>query len=172
MGNFQVSPDPQLGDMQVSVLWLRGNQVLSVSLNGNINIFDLSLGEAPPARVIVAHQVAITAMTLDSVSNRLYTGSYDGVVCVRDLATAAHTTKVAGNDKRSMCGAAHNGKVTGLALAGEDTVVSIGWDDTMRFANAQTQTYTPDAIGLTGQPVAMATSPMAPGLLVVVSSSI
>jgi WD40 repeat protein len=161
-----LSADPQLGDMQVSVCWLRNNQILSVSLNGNINIFDLG-SPTGPVRTIEAHQVSITALALDTTSQKLYTGSYDGVVCVRDL-VSGQTQKMIGQDKKSICNAVHGGKLAGLVCTGEE-IVSIGWDDTLRFASPATNQYF-DSISLAGQPVALATSALAPGLIVVVST--
>jgi WD40 repeat protein len=161
-----VSTDPQLGDMQASICWLRSGEILTLSLNGNINIFDLS-APAAPIRVIEAHQVSITAMCVDPNSPRLYTGSYDGVVCVRDL-TSGWTQKMLGTDKKSICNAVHNGKLAGMVYTA-DEIVSIGWDDTLRFASAATNQYF-DSISLNGQPTALAASPLAPGLIVVVTT--
>jgi WD40 repeat protein len=79
---FVMSTDPQVGDMQVSVLWARGF-LISLSLNGSINLFDVS--SPSPIRTIEAHQGAITAMDYDAASKTVFTGSFDGVVCAYNI---------------------------------------------------------------------------------------
>lgn len=144
---FTFSADPQLGDAQVAVLWT-ANHMVSVSLNGNINVLDRANPSSP--RVIHAHQVAITALHVDVARKVAYTGSFDGVVIARDLTTPGKAVRVAGTDKRNIPGGAHGGKVVAIATHG-DEVLSVGWDDSLRTASAATNAYSADT-GLTGQP--------------------
>ena len=75
---FTFGTDPQIGDMQVSVLWMSTGHLVSVSLNGNINILDQNTPTCP-RQVLQAHQVAITSMCLDAATMTVYTGSFDGM---------------------------------------------------------------------------------------------
>ena len=142
----------QLGDMQISVLWTP-QQLLSVSLNGNINYFNSS--SQTPVRVVQGHQVAITAMAVDREQGVLYSGSFDGVLCATPLATGI-TSRIVGPDPKNMSGASHNGNVVGLAVLG-GSVASVGWDDTMRVTDIATKTCSGAPVVLTGQPTCVAT---------------
>mmetsp|Transcript_25474 Transcript_25474/g.37581 ORF Transcript_25474/g.37581 Transcript_25474/m.37581 type:complete len:625 (+) Transcript_25474:69-1943(+) len=136
----------ELGDMQVGAL-CTSSHLLSLSLNGNINYLDP--GSSTPVRVVQGHQVAITAMTVDRERGMLYTGSYDGVVCATDL-TNGICNRLLGTDKRNVSGAAHGGMLTGLAVSG-DSLLSIGWDDTIRTANLSSGSYVKSS-ATNGQP--------------------
>ena len=160
-----LSVDPQVGDMQVGVVWLRSGEILSLSLNGNFNIFNLG-SPAAPVRIIQDHQVSITAMTLDAATATLYTGSFDGVVCSRNLMTGVTQKLISPDKKKDLAGAVHGGKLVGLGFS-NDEVISAGWDDFIRFADPRTGIYS-DGMALNGQPTGLATSNLAPGLVVVV----
>ena len=166
---FSFSSEPQMGDMQVSVLWM-AKYLLSVSLNGNINILDTE-NPAAPKRIIYAHQVAITAMCLDA-HNTLFTGSFDGVVCSHqlDCEGGVSSLKLQGTDKKSISSSAHGGKVSGLAANTNGEVVSVGWDDVVRFADVGSSAYGMDPQSLSGQPCALATGKIT-GLAVVATNS-
>ena len=165
---FSFSADPQLGDMQVSVLWMP-KHVLSVSLNGNVNILDLD-NPSTPKKVIYAHQVSITAMCLDA-HKTLYTGSFDGVVCSHHLDyEGISSTKIQGVDKKTLCSAAHNGKVAGLAADNNGHLLSLGWDDTVRFADVSSSAYIASAYSLGHQPCAITTGTKT-GLAVALTNS-
>jgi WD40 repeat protein len=103
---FTFSDDPQVGDFQVGVLWT-ATHMLSVSLNGNINILDASSPGAP-SRIIQAHQVGITSLAKHPESQTFVTGSFDGVLCAWENGVAR---RYIGTDKRSQNGAAHNGRL-------------------------------------------------------------
>ena len=71
--------------------------MLSVSLNGNINILHRCNSPDAPERTIQAHQVSITALHFDRTTSKLYTGSFDGVICTYDF-TATATLGGSGGD--------------------------------------------------------------------------
>ena len=103
-----MSADPQIGDSQVSCLWTSSGHVLSVSLNGDINLLDLSSSGSVASR-IQSNQLAISCLSIDPSSHSLLTGSIDGVVLHRDLTllrpTEGQTSsirKVKGVDKKSI----------------------------------------------------------------------
>ena len=132
---WKFSDAPGVGDMQVAVAFC-GDQVVSVSLNGNINMLDA--GSERPRDVYQAHQGAITAMTPYPVSvpggaaNKILTGSFTGVVCAWDPASGG-AKRCTGGKAAPVTGAVHSNKVSGIATCSEG-VVSIGWDDTLRLA--------------------------------------
>eukprot|EP01041_Mallomonas_annulata_P005977 gene5977-12054_t len=150
---FSFSEDPQLGDMQVSVLWI-GSYMVSISLNGNMNYLNIN-EPTVPLRIVQAHQVAITAMSFDRVSGMVYTGSYDGVICSYSISTKI-CSKLIGSDKKNISGAIHNGKLSGLAVTAGN-LFSIGWDDMMRVTDL-TSSVSVFQQALNGQPCAIATS--------------
>lgn len=162
---FTFSSDAQVGDMQVSVLWT-GSKLLSVSLNGNINVLDFD-APSTPSRVIQAHQVAITAMYLNPSTKTLVTGGADGVICARNLQTK-EVVRIRGVDKRNLSCASHTGKVVGVCIQ-DDQVISVGWDDTIRFGSLISNSYNSE-LALTGQPTAMTCS-TSNGLIVVATNS-
>ena len=64
--------------------------MLSVSLNGNIIIIHHRCNSTDaPERTIQAHQVSITALHFDRTTSKLYTGSFDGVICTYDFTATA-----------------------------------------------------------------------------------
>jgi WD repeat-containing protein 1 (actin-interacting protein 1) len=149
--------------MQVGVLWTVEHMV-SLSLNGNLNILDR---EAPAAPVTLqAHQVALTAVHVNPATNACYTASCDGVVCARShmvgaAAGAAVSRRCVGEDKRLLSGNAHSNKVVGLATVG-NSLVSVGWDDCLRVAAICPEDATAAAYSrstaLTGQPSGLASA--------------
>lgn len=153
---FTFSTDPQIGDMQVAVAW-SSTFMLSVSLNGDINILNMAEPVAP-ARIIQGHQVSITSMYLDRTTSTLFTGSFDGVIMSRNLSTGS-ATKIKGSDKRNICGGAHSGKVIGLGMIEGGELVSAGWDDCLRYTNCATLLSSGDQ-ALIGQPCGMANGTM------------
>jgi hypothetical protein len=60
--------------MQASIVWTREKGIVSLSLNGNINIIDPA---APgSAKTIEAHQTGISALFYEPSTSTLYTGMY------------------------------------------------------------------------------------------------
>lgn len=166
---LSLSADPQIADAQVAVLWTPVNLV-TVSLNGNINLFNPVDPEPFPARILQDQQVSITSLLLvkDSHALTLLSGSTDGVVCLRNL-NALQTqdaVKLRGTDKKHLSNGSHNGKVVGLALTSTGELASVGWDDRLRFADLTSRAYN-DEIPLDGQPCAIVSGG---GILVVITN--
>lgn len=164
---FTFSEDPQLGDAQVGVVWA-AEFMLSVSLNGNMNILKKDTPSSPE-KVLQSHQVAVSALSVNRASQTLYTGSCDGVICVRKPDGLGEATRLLGTNKKHMSGAAHNGQVVGLAVVTGD-VVSLGWDDKMRLSHRTTHAEHAE-VALPGQPCALANSTPGTDLLVVVTNA-
>jgi WD40 repeat protein len=169
---IRISADPQIADAQVSVLWNKDDTILSVSLNGNINVFapGTSTSSTGPSTVLFAHQVAITAMSYHAPSNTLFSGSYDGVVVSRPLADQFTARKLLGTDKKNISGASHNGKLVGI-VAVDDDLISVGWDDRIRWASIGSNAYHTDQ-ALNGQPISLVRSPVSNLVAVVTNAEI
>lgn len=166
---FSISADPQLGDAQVAVLWTK-LFIASVSLNGNINILSRAAPEAPE-RVIQSQQVSVTAMTVDRATQCLYSGSYDGVVLKRNLSGSGDALRLKGADKAQMSGAAHSGKVVGVACI-QGGVVSVGWDDKLRFSSVADDSAAYHSLQqLNGQPICLAHCAATTDLYMVVTNA-
>lgn len=154
---------PGVGDMQVAVAFC-GEQAVSVSLNGNINVLDL--GSESPRVVYQAHQAAITAATPYPVAipggdgpDKVLTGSFMGVVCAWDPSSGLGK-RCTGGKAAPITGACHGNKVSGIAACSAG-LVSVGWDDTLRLAPAGGDSvggvpvFT-ESVATTGQPCGVA----------------
>lgn len=134
---WNVSDAPGVGEMQVAVVFC-GEQAVSVSLNGNINLLDA--GSERPRAVYQAHQGAITAMTPYPVPmpggapDKIVTGSFTGVLCAWDPASGK-AARCTGGKATPVTGACHGNKVSGI-VACSAGIVSVGWDDTLRLSPA------------------------------------
>lgn len=169
---INISSEPQISDAQVSVLWNKDDTIISVSLNGNINIFPpgTSISSSKPSTVIYAHQAAICAMTYSSLSNELFTGSLDGVITARQVADPYDGRKVIGTDKKSLCNAAHGGKIVGIVTV-EDDLISVGWDDRIRWASISSNNYHTEQT-LNGQPICLVRSPTSSLVFIVTNAEL
>jgi WD40 repeat protein len=144
----------QVGDMQCACIWA-GESLVSVSLRGDLSCFSTTPSEGP-STVWQGHQVSITALSpTPGEGGQLISGSFDGVVCAWSEDAVARRLK--GTDARSVCGAAHSNKVSGLAVASMG-VISVGWDDTIRLANLKEGSYV-NSVATNGQPNSVAASP-------------
>lgn len=162
---LETTDGADVADMQNAVLWTTGG-IVSVSLNGDLNIFK-TLDVTRPSTVIKGHQTSVSALHVDARAGRIYSGSHDGVVMVRDAAGAL-PYKVASQNKKSLNDAAHGGKVTGLLVTG-DQLVSTGFDDMLRFADPVTRAYV-DSVATNGQPIALAGCEV-PGVYAIVTTA-
>lgn len=159
---WKVSDKPEVGDMQVAVAFC-GEQAVSVSLNGNINILDN--GSERPRAVYQAHQGAITTITPYPVAMpgggppRIVTGSFTGVLCAWDPTTGG-AKRCTGGKAVPVTGACHSNRVSGIASSAAG-LVSVGWDDTLRLAPAGgdgvdgVPVFT-ESVATTGQPCGVA----------------
>lgn len=168
VAQLSVSADPQLGDAQVSASWHKEN-IISVSLNGVINLFTLDNTSAP-ASTIVAHQTGVSALAVDHVNDTMYTGSLEGVLIYRDISGDNVGRKIVGADKRSITGAAHGGKVSGVVVT-EEHIVSVGWDDRIRWTSKADKSLVTEQ-ALVGQPCSLSKSNVSDLLLVVTNQEI
>lgn len=60
--------------------------------------------------------------------------------------------------EKSLTGAVHGGKVTALGIVGR-ALISVGFDDVMRFTDLGSLIMDPEAVAMNGQPVSLSTLP-------------
>ena len=126
----------ELEDMQMGCAWSKTDQLLSLSLNGNINYLDPNSPEAP-TRVVRGHVKAIVTSCLSADKSHLYTASFDGLIYVWDLRTGQASL---------VEGAGHRSQVQNMCLIGEDMIITAGMDDTIRFISTKDNKYVENKI--------------------------
>ena len=129
-----------VGSMQVGCLFV-GTTPVSVSLSGDINVFDAANFDAKP-KVIEGHQANITAMAVDksaegSASAGVITASSDGVICA--FPPSGGCSRFAGGANGDLVGNVHVGSVVTLDLLADGSVVSTGYDDVVRTSRRNAQ---------------------------------
>jgi WD repeat-containing protein 1 (actin-interacting protein 1) len=139
---FTFTDKPQVKDMQVGVAW-KGDHLVSLNLAGDLNYLDIN-NPSKPKRTVQAHLVSTLALATEPTRGLLLTGSYDGVV-------NSWTNQLAS----TISGSAHTGKITGID-ANASTIVSVGWDDQIRFSNGTEYTA---SVPLGAQPTGVALAP-------------
>jgi len=136
---------------QVGVVWPAGRSdglIISLNLAGDLNY--LVQGSQKPTKIVQGHNKSITALgsSSDVKSQTLWTGSFDGRVCSWDVGTGI------GN---AVEGQSHSNQVTAFQTT-QERAYSVGWDDTLRIADASVKTFLGDAPKLSSQPKGIATS--------------
>jgi len=134
-------------DQQVGCMWT-GPHLVSVSLSGFINFLDMD----NPSKIklcVKGHNKPITSLALGSNKKTLYTGSSDGSVIAWDSET--------GRNSR-MGGAGHGVQVNGMVQGTGTTLLTIGFDDTLRSVDTANESYSGPAISLSAQPRALTQS--------------
>lgn len=109
-----------LEDMQVGCTWI-GDYPLSLSLSGHLNYLDVKSGSVRTQ--IKGHTKPLTTMAADPLggSETFFTASYDGKVAQWDASEGCKSTAFV-----------HSNKPVRMHLANAETVVSVGFDDTLR----------------------------------------
>ena len=142
------------GAMQMGCAFVKGDIPVSVSLNGNITILSMTNTNDIKRKQITGHQSPISSMSLDYQSGVMYTGDSDGVICMWDISTGESITNVQRSDNadegfdQNLMNKVHQGAITGL-LFGKRSLLSIGWDDKIRFTDSA---ITKNSINLESQP--------------------
>ncbi|KAI1787572.1 WD40 repeat-like protein [Ganoderma leucocontextum] len=125
---------------QVGNTWTACDSIVSLSMSGDLNIFDKRVGDKP-ARVLYGPQKAITsAIKAPSADSTFIVGTADGRVL-------AHTTEY-----EYVGGEAHATLIAGLSASPSGTVHSVGLDDRLREIDGNS--YTPASFSTAAQPKA------------------
>eukprot|EP00667_Euglena_gracilis_P005100 EG_transcript_5130 len=133
-----------------------GKQIISLSLNGDLNYLDPANPDQP-TRVLRGHCKPITSMVFDNKGSFLYTASATDS-CVLRWALDGMAERVTGPG--------HSSIVTDLCLL-DGLVATCGMDDTVRFVEANSLTYADAPAAVAGGPQGVAAVPGQPGVLVV-----
>ncbi|KAL4079520.1 WD40-repeat-containing domain protein [Scleroderma citrinum] len=119
-------------NQQVGCVWTTSDDLVSLSMSGDLNIFDKREGGPRPARVIQSPQKAITA-AVRSPSDTFITGSADG------RAFSYHTTS---QHVRYVDGEGHTNLVSGLSAGSDGKLYSSGFDDRVREIESSNGSFT------------------------------
>ncbi|ESO90974.1 hypothetical protein LOTGIDRAFT_191449 [Lottia gigantea] len=130
----------QIDDMQVGCLW-QNNHILTVSLSGYINYLDVN-NPNKPLRIIKGHSKSIMALAASSDKSTIFTGSFDGHINYMDAESFVDD---------EMQGKGHSNQVSDMKIV-DDTLVTIGMDDTIRFSSASEKKYGSAVTKLDSQP--------------------
>lgn len=132
-------------DQQNGVVWAGPNTIVSVSLSGDLNVFDTRDSKS---RKLYGPTKAVTAATLSDKT--FYTGSFDGGV---------KAFAVNGGECANVTGAGHTARIVGLAANGKGKTWSAGWDD--KVTSIEGDTFAASSIPTKAQPTAVAATPSA-----------
>ncbi|KAF4636320.1 hypothetical protein G7Y89_g1758 [Cudoniella acicularis] len=138
-------------DHQVGVVWPAGRSdgmVVSLNLAGDLNY--LVEGYQQPTKVVQGHNRSITALgsSEDSKAQTFWTGSFEGRVCSWDSHTGLG---------KAIEGQTHSNQVTAFQTT-PSRAYSVGWDDTLRIADASNNTFLGETSKLSGQPKGIASA--------------
>ncbi|KAF9431871.1 WD repeat-containing protein 1 [Entomortierella beljakovae] len=125
VSTFDFSSDSTIQSQQIGNVW-KGNNLLSLSLSGDLNYLDPSTSKT--SRVVKGHQKAITAFAVSSDKKTLFSGSYDGRVLSWDEGSGVGTP---------LKEASHDNQVMQMTTSGAQ-LISVGMDDTVRVSSEST----------------------------------
>lgn len=135
---------------QVGCVWTTSDDLVSLSMSGDLNIFDKREGGPHPSRVLQSPQKAITAAVRGpSASDTFIAGTADGRVF------SYHT---ASQSVSCVEGEGHTNLVSGLSAGSDGTLYSSGFDDRVReiSANDGAFSFTQATFGACSQPKTLA----------------
>lgn len=127
---------------QVGGTWTEGDDIVSLSLSGDLNILDKRVA-AKPSRIIQAPQKAVTA-ALPTGSGTFLAGTASGRVF--SFSATGEASPITGDGHLSL--------VTSLSSGKDGKVFSAGFDDRLREIDGQT--FTPASLSTKSQPKSIA----------------
>ncbi|KAL0578997.1 WD40 repeat-like protein [Marasmius crinis-equi] len=131
---------------QVGNTWSGESDIVSLSLNGDLNVFDFRTGDKP-AKVINAPQKSITALAPTS-SGTFLAGTADGRILSYSTSSA---------ESLHLQGQGHSSVVTGLAASpAGGKVFSAGFDDHIREIDIGNKGFTQASVSTASQPKSVA----------------
>jgi WD40 repeat protein len=135
-----------VADMQLGVFWGHG-QALSVSLAGDFNYLNVTGTGCTTRKKMQAPSAPVSCLCV--AQGAIVVGCNDGTVF---CAQGTEWTKASGSAPRSICRAAHGGKVTSVCATSAG-FASCGFDDKVRFAIDGV--YNDVVVGVEGQPLGL-----------------
>ncbi|EJD38245.1 WD40 repeat-like protein [Auricularia subglabra TFB-10046 SS5] len=132
-----------VNNQQVGLTWTsRG--IVSVGMDGALNVWDERAPGDKPELVLVGPQKGVTAGAA-LPDGTFLAGSYDGRITSFDASSGAAS---------AVPGSGHTGQVVGVAALPEGKAVSVGFDDCAREIRGA-QGFSPTTVALGGQPKAL-----------------
>jgi WD40 repeat protein len=147
--------------MQVGVLWPQPDILLSLGLNGDLNVLDPD-NVTTPKKIIQGHNKKIYQLVFDEKSNKFYSAGADGVLIRWD-------NGVGSSGKPQ--GKGHSNAISCLALHG-NTLVTAAVDQSVRFVDVDSFSYIENEIKLDGLPLDIAASKNSDLLLILTNKSL
>ncbi|KAF6764248.1 WD-repeat-containing protein [Ephemerocybe angulata] len=131
---------------QTGNTWNDNVNIVSLSLSGDLNVFDPRVGDKP-TRVFSAPQKAVTSI-ISTKDDTFFAGSADGRV---------YSYSITKEDSSQVGGEGHPAVVTGIAASpSSDLAYSVGYDDHVRELDTASETYQPAAVKTAAQPKSIA----------------
>ncbi|KAH7878576.1 WD40-repeat-containing domain protein [Lentinula edodes] len=133
---------------QVGNTWSGESDVVSLSLSGDLNVFDIRTGDKP-SRIIQGPQKPITAIApVPALPDTFLAGTADGRVLSYSKTTG---------ESSHMQGVNHSTLVTSLASSSAGgSAFSAGFDDCVREIGSDGTGFTPSSFSLSSQPKSLA----------------
>ncbi|KAK7678338.1 hypothetical protein QCA50_018686 [Cerrena zonata] len=133
---------------QVGVVWTGGDEIVSVSLFGDLNVFDKRVGDKP-SRILHAPTKGITtALSPPNTTNTFIAGTADGRVL-------SHS----GEAYEYASGQSHTAYVSSLTATSDgQQIFSAGYDDRVREIDPQGLQFVPAIFSASSQPRSLATT--------------
>ncbi|KAJ7100107.1 WD40-repeat-containing domain protein [Mycena belliarum] len=132
-----------VNNQQVGNVWSREADIVSLSLSGDLNVFDSRVGDKP-ARVFTGPQKSITSVA-PAGSGTFLAGTADGRVV---------EYSVGSGEAAAVDGQGHTSIIVGLAAAPDGKVFSAGYDDHVREIAATS--FSGASVATAAQPKAIA----------------
>ncbi|WVR03821.1 hypothetical protein IAU60_000817 [Kwoniella sp. DSM 27419] len=142
---------------QNGVVFANPNTLVSISLSGTLNIFDIRESGSNWRKLHGATK-AITASVLAGSDKEatFYAGSFDGTVKRFDLGSSFGEKEGTAYEVE---GSGHSARVAAMVVDGKDKVYSAGWDD--KVASIEGQSFGSSSIPTKAQPAGLAATPSA-----------
>ncbi|KAF8652390.1 hypothetical protein AX16_004418 [Volvariella volvacea WC 439] len=135
-----------IDNQQVGNTWSSNHGIVSLSMSGNLNVFDPRVADKP-ARILEAAQKSITSIA-PAVSGTLVVGTADGRVL-------SYTTDT--GESNHAQGTGHGSIVTDLAASPQGgPIYSVGFDDHVREIQPDGKSFVPASAALAAQPKSLA----------------
>ncbi|KAF9226006.1 WD40 repeat-like protein [Gyrodon lividus] len=134
--------DKGVPNQQVGNVWVNQNEIVSLSMGGDLNVIDVREGNLKLTRLIQAPQKSVTSAA-PGPSTTFLAGSADGRVFQYDTGPEAGSVKVGGEG--------HTNLVSAMTGSAGGKFYSVGFDDKLREVEASSR-FTSASFGLAGQP--------------------
>ncbi|KIM46699.1 hypothetical protein M413DRAFT_440287 [Hebeloma cylindrosporum] len=136
-----------VNNQQVGNTWSGQSDLVSLSISGDLNVFDPRTGDKP-TRIFSAPQKSVTAIAPSSDNKTFLTGTADGRV---------YSYSTSSLESTGLGGENHSNNVSGLASSSSDgKVYSVGFDDTIREIEADGSSFLPASASTASQPKSIA----------------